>query len=346
MRSLLIIIFLLFTSLLGSCQVVGFIECNSRDCLLEAQESNPSRTLAFWESQLQLPIALRYGRVPDRLLEYLRIDNKLNGFPAAVVAFDNVEVRTILGNAVASLPPKVRVLVQNKLVGVYVVKNLGTSGYTESILNPQGEPVAGVIVLDASLFDQSGNTWASWRDSTAFIPNSRLGIRTTIAASGENDIEAAVQFLLIHELGHVYSIGTNVHPDWYRDLAEVELSEYPFTNLSWEIEAHTNQYRSHFDDRFWQREKLGFYQKAKLPAYLIADTLKQLGNTNFVSIYATTRPEEDFAETFAIYAHTELLGKPYKVEALTDGIPTATVTPCFRTTCSRKFELIEAIMNQ
>lgn len=346
MRSLLIVILLLFTGLLGGCQVVGFLECNTRECLLDAQEKNPSRTLAYWESQLQLPIALRYGRIPDRLLEYLRIDNKLNGFPAAVVAFDNTKARSILGNAVASLPPKVRVLVKNKLVGVYVVKNLGTSGYTESILNPQGEPVAGVIVLDASLFDQSGNIWASWRDSTAFIPHSRFGIQTTIAASGANDIEAAVQFLLIHELGHVYSIGTDVHPDWYSDLAEIELSEYPFSSLSWEIEEHSKQYRSLFDDWFWQREKLGFYQKAKLSANWIAETLEQLGSTNFVSIYAATRPEEDFAETFAIYAHTELLGKPYKVEALTNGVPTAVVKPCFRTTCPRKFELIEAIMNQ
>ncbi len=346
MRSLLVVNLLLFASLLGGCQVAGFLECNSRECLLEAQQNNPTRTLAFWESQLQLPIALRYGRIPDRLLEYLRIDNKLNGFPSAVAAFDNAKVRTILGNAVASLPPKVRVLVKNKLVGVYVVKNLGTSGYTESILNLQGEPVAGVIVLDASLFDQPGNTWASWRDSTAFIPNSRFGIKTTIAASGENDIEAAVQFLLIHELGHVYSIGTNVHPDWYRDLAEIELSDYPFSSLSWEIEEYSKQYRSLFDDRFWQREKLGFYQKARLPAKQIAQTLEQLGSTNFVSIYAATRPEEDFAETFAIYVHTELMGKPYKVEALTDGMPTTVVTPCFRTTCARKFELIESIMNQ
>jgi hypothetical protein len=346
MRRLLNVALVLFTGLLGGCQVVGLLECESRDCLLEAQESNPSRTLAYWESQLQLPIVLRYGRIPDRLLEYLRIDNKLNGFPAAVVGFDNARARTILGNAVASLPPKVKVLVKNKLVGVYIVKNLGTSGYTESILNPQGEPVAGVIVLDASLFDQAGNTWASWRDSTAFIPHSRFGIRTTIAESDDNDIEAAVRFLLIHELGHVYSIGTNVHPDWYRDLAEVDLSEYPFTSLSWEIEQHSKQYRSLFDDSFWQREKLGFYQKAKIPANQISNTLKQLGNTNFVSIYATTRPEEDFAETFAIYAHTELLGKPYKVEAITDGVATSVVTPCFRTSCPHKFELIEAIMNQ
>ena len=326
MHSRLIVILLLFTGLTAGCQVVGFLECSTRECLLAAQESNPSRTLAYWESQMQVPIALRYGRIPDRLLEYLRIDNKLNGFPAAVTAFDNAKARTILGNAVASLPSKVRVLVKNKLVGVYVVNNLGTSGYTESILNPQGEPVAGVIVLDASLFDQPGNTWASWRDSTAFIPHSRFGIQTTIAAAGENDIKAAVQFLLIHELGHVYSIGTDVHPDWYRDLAEVELSEYPFSSLSWEIEAHSKQYRSLYDERFWQREKLGFYQKAKLPAYQIADTLKQLRNTNFISIYAATRPEEDFAETFAIYAHTELMGKPYKIEALTDGVPTAVVT--------------------
>jgi hypothetical protein len=346
MRCRLVVVLLLFTVLLGSCKVVGILECNSRECLLDAQESNPSRTLAFWEPQLQLPIALRYGRIPDRLLEYLRIDNKLNGFPATVVAFDNTKARTILGNAVASLPAKVRVLVKDKLVGVYVVKNLGTSGYTESILNAQGEPVAGVIVLGASLFDQSGNTWASWRDSTAFIPNFRFSIRTTIAAKGENDIEAAVQFLLIHELGHVYSIGTNVHPDWYRDLAEIDLSEYPFSSLSWEIDEDSKQYRSHFDDQFWQREKLGFYQKAKIPANQIADTLKQLGSTNFVSIYATTRPEEDFAETFAIYAHTELMAKPYKVEALTDGEPKVIVTSCFRTTCPHKFELIESIMNQ
>jgi hypothetical protein len=42
--------------------------------------------------------------------------------------------------------------------------------------------------------------------------------------------------------------------------------------------------------------------------------LKQLGNTNFVSIYATTLPEEDFAEAFAIYAHNELMAKLTKLK--------------------------------
>ncbi len=58
------------------------LPCAEKDkaCLLKEAKKNPVRTLDFWAKQLAKPIGERIGPAPQELVDYLEIDNALNGF--------------------------------------------------------------------------------------------------------------------------------------------------------------------------------------------------------------------------------------------------------------------------
>ena len=62
-------------------------------------------------------------------------------------------------------------------------------------------------------------------------------------------------------------------------------------------------------------------------------------------MYGVTNVFDDFAETFAIYVHTRLLGKPYKVELFENDLSRFTYTSCVvANTCPQKVKLLESIL--
>ncbi|MEM7565420.1 MAG: hypothetical protein AAF353_20655 [Pseudomonadota bacterium] len=330
---------------IGGCETLREWQCEPRECLFQEIKLNQARSLAYWEPLMRESIDRRLGVIPDELLKYVDLDNRIYGYDERPAKFHDSHTIALLRQAYFSLPPVVHRLVEPKLAGIYLVDGLGSSGYTESIQDQQGRPVAGVIVLDAALFKRKANDWASWRDSTAFGDNASLEIRTTIASEENNNLMTAIQFLMVHELAHVYSIGSDVHPHWTADLNWVELSDYPFTAMSWNI-SPAGRYQSLFDAAFWQRSKLRYYQEPGLGARELEPTLVNLSRTNFPSLYASTRPEEDFAEAFAIYVMSEMKGNPYYIEVIKNGKTAARVESCFVARCPRKREFMQNLLGQ
>ena len=134
--------------LAAGCEPPGVRDCEDRNCLLRAENDSPVRSLDFWQDYLGKPLARRVGRIPDELLDYLYIDNKLHGYSGEPESSDDARIMQVLQQAFKSLPAAVLQLVEGKLIGIFPVRNLGASGYIEGVKNSAGEIVGGVIVLD------------------------------------------------------------------------------------------------------------------------------------------------------------------------------------------------------
>ena len=91
------------------------------------------------------------------------------------------------------------------------------------------------------------------------------------------------------------------------------------------------------------RGQVRFYRAPILLAADIPRVLSQLQQTSFVSLYAATSPEEDFAETFAVYVHQEFFGRPYVSEAIVDDRVEVRFTPCFPDRCRQKYQLLQTL---
>lgn len=347
-------------------------------CAREAALRSPVRKKSYWSDALAKPVEQRIGAAPAELVTFLNLDNMADGIgnrPHAPSPADFVspaptilppklqkageEIKKMMASsifdhlmadtkaALADLPPEIRVLFDKKLAGIYFVYDLGGTGYTDYAKGGWFSRDAGFIVLDTKeLRQRSANEWATWKENTPFKDDPAFRLEARIETDANDNRKNAIQYILLHELGHVLSIGEDVHPRW--DLPpndDASLDAYPFANLSWQIDAANNQYASRFDAAFPTRKDVVYYFGAKLDGSAMVAAYDQLLKTNFPTLYATTRPGDDFAESFASYVHTVIMKRPWEIRILQDGKPVRVIGSCWEEKrCAEKRKVLESFL--
>ena len=322
---------------------------SDKPCLLRAIRAHPARLLAGWKEDLARPLGERLAVAPASLVDYLNLDNRLNDFPerprAAVL--DAGFIDDVKG-AIAGLPPALWQLFERRLAGVYFVEELGGTGFTDFVADEAGRQVAGLIVLDAGVLKkQTANAWSTWKENTPFSADPLYRLEARIETEANDNRKNAIRYILLHELGHVLSIGGNIHPPWNVDAADIQSpSDYPFFSLSWTIDRAAKRYVSLFEADFPQRRNLSYYFGAKLTAADMDATYANLQQTNFPSLYAATRPGDDFAEAFASYVHVVLQRRSWQVTITRGGELLKDFRACWdEPRCAGKRRLMEQILS-
>ena len=331
-------------------QAVLAMPCLDADkvCAGKALREHRVRRLDHWQQARDLPKAERIAPAPADLVEYLTLDNISNGYPERprAATLDGSFLADVQG-AIADLPPDVWRLFGRRLLGVYFVENLGGTGYTDVVQDAAGKPVAGYIVLDAGvLARQSANAWATWKENTPFKPQAGYRLNASIEGEAGDNRRNAIQYILLHELGHVLSIGGTIHPPWSITPAKLgPTARYAFFNLSWKVDRRADRYSSRFDAGFPQRKRVVYYFGARLAATQMRATYASLARTNFPSLYAATRPGDDFAESFASYVHVVRMQRPWQVTILRDGKSALVFKACWdQPRCAKKRRLLERVL--
>lgn len=348
----LLLVLALFALQPASGQDLPRLPCADKDkaCALRKMKKHAVIKLDAWKATLAVPVGDRVGPAPPQLVEYINLDNILNGFPerprAAKLDADLLED---VKAAIADLPSEIWNLIGYRLVGLYFVEDLGGTGYTDYVFDQGGKHVAGFVVLDAAILArQSANTWATWKENTPFKAGAAYKLDARIEADGNDNRRNAIQYILLHELGHVLSIGSNIHPPWNirpRDVARN--AKYPFFDLSWKIDRKADKYRTPFDLNFPQRTNAVYYFGAKLPAADMLPAYANLKNTNFPSLYAATSPGDDFAESFASYVHVVLMHRPWQITISRDGEVVDAVKSCWgELRCAKKQKILEQLLKR
>ncbi len=339
--------FLIVAAVLTAVSPVQALPCgeSDRDCLQRAVEAHPARRLSFWKPNMKGGVLERIHRAPPDLIEYLTLDNRLNGYPETPEPVDlPPDFAVDLHAALRELPAAVRTLMEPKLAGVFIVRNLGGTGYMEAVLDEQGRPAAGFIVLDQAVLARTANAWFTWREGTPFRSDPRFRMEGILEAPGEDNRKSAIRFILLHEIGHLLSVGERFHPFWFDGPAAVRrIGEYPFLDLSWRVAPDGRDFVSLFEGSFPQRKEVVFYGKPKLDGAAIGEVYRRLGETNFATLYGATNPYDDFAEAFATFVHTVLMGKPYEIRILEGGVLRSVYRSCWgQERCEAKSRILSA----
>lgn len=331
-------------------QTAAALPCaeTDKDCAQAALKTHVAGRVATWQGMMSLPVAERIGPAPPQLVEYITLDNIANGYPERprAVTLDAALLADVKG-AIADLPAAIWNLFGARLVGVYFVEGLGGTGYTDYVFDAEGRPVMGFIVLDAAvLAGQSANAWATWKENTPFLGNAAYRLDARIEADDKDNRRNAIQYILLHELGHVLSIGAAIHPPWNIGPKEVDsAASYAFFDLSWTVDRQADKYRSRFDADFPQRQNTVYYFGAKLSAADMLPTYAGLKNTNFPSLYAATSPGDDFAESFASYVHVVLMLRPWQITITREGKIEEVFRACWgEPRCAAKRQLLERLI--
>lgn len=245
-----------------------------------------------------------------------------------------------------SLPPAIHRLASQYVTAVYLLEEDWGTGTTEGVQDAQGHWQYSYIALNLSALTRKANAWATWKENSAFRPQPGYRVAMTIQPASGDTLENAVQFILVHELGHAIGLGLKVHGFWDEEGLAPETRDSAFVALSWQPDGK-GWFVSRYAERFPKLVQARFYRFDKAPLSL-ADAepvYRALGQTDLPSLYGVTNLYDDFAETFAIYVHTRLLGKPYKVDVYENESLRYTYTSCIvANTCPRKVQALEALL--
>jgi predicted Zn-dependent protease with MMP-like domain len=297
-----------------------------------------------------VPLEDRVGAPPQQIIEYLHLGVILQGRSYQPRAAEpDPEFLNDVRRALSELPTELKGLLSTKVAGIFMVEDISGTAWSDQIFDTNEKGVAGMLALHQSrLVKQTANSWASWKESTPFIPHPHFRLTMQIASERENDRKNAIQYVLLHELGHIFSVGRNVHPSWNdapKDIASPD--GYPYFLLSWSISKAQNRYITRFDDNvFPQRKSIHYYDdEPKLSADQMVAVYDNLERTNLPTLYASERPAEDFAEAFATYVHTVLMKKPFLITISKDDSVVKTYKACWNEErCAEKREIIEKML--
>ena len=312
-----------------------------KECVFKALKASPILMSAHWAGALRRPMHERIGIATPEVIEYLQLDVALNGIPhtpraAAPDAAFMADVR----RAFDGIPDPIKRLLEPKLAGIFFADDIGGTGFTEATADNK----LGFVVLDHTvLAKQTANAWATWKDNTPFRPDNAWELQTRIAERARDDRLHAIQYILLHEIGHVLSIGRGVHPPWTAPPKDVDLSKYHFFGLSWKVED--GRYATRFDADFPRRGEVRFYFGAKLDAADMLPVYESLEKTSFPTLYAATHPADDFAESFASYVHVAMMGRDHEVRLYRHGKLVKAVGPCWgQARCAYKRTALESAL--
>lgn len=305
-----------------------------RETLSKQMFEHKARSLAVWSAWQTKSIRERIVPAPDILLDYLHIDNKINGY--AKVTQPATQWQSFADEvfqAIDEFPPEVKRHLNEQVIGIFLVSDLGSSAYTETIRD--ATPPLGLIVLDSQALNRKANEWASWKENTPFIPYTGIEARVIIESKAGDTRKNAISYIILHELGHLIGVAKGAHADWW-DKGTPD-DDYAFTSLSWTV--RNKHLVSKWDALFQNRNRVIFYadEKSQLAGNERTGIYANLEKTDFVSLYAATGNYDDFAETYAMYVHVVLQKRPWELEVLREGTPIFRMTePILQARCKHK----------
>jgi hypothetical protein len=314
-------------------------------------DKHPARMAAAWGGlPSPAPLTDKILPVPPAVLDYVNRDNVANGFPerptaAAVDDGFKKDVR----DAISGLPQGLQARISSRLYGIYLVNDLGGTAFTDMVFDANRKAVGTFMLLDRGMLERKANDWADWKESTPFKPESGWAIHLRLENPRHDTRSAAIQYILLHEFGHVLASAGGIHPAWNKGPKQDPPSSYPFARLSWTVDPK-GRYASVFEKDFPERGTIKYYfgDPAKKPALSSAPAIYgKLHATNFVTLYGATNPYDDFAEAFASYVHTVTLKKPWRLVVEHDGKPAASYGSCWaEERCREKRKVLEGLLRR
>ncbi|MES2965465.1 MAG: hypothetical protein V4760_16400 [Bdellovibrionota bacterium] len=322
--------------------------------------SHPAKKLSHWNRVYARPLDERLIDAPPILVDYIAKDNAFQGWtnePRSVHL--EGEFKADLKQALATLPEAVRRKLEESLVFITVVYELGGTGYSDDLDTDDKQPSRrSFVVLDSKVLERKANEWATWKESSPFSGDGTTKLTAKIEEDADDNRRQAIQYILLHELGHVIHESLprlptedSEKPNFGKKADDGKKPEVQFMadffGESWRYSSTEKKVSSLFDDRLSWRGTVAYYSSAErqLPMAQARSLYEALPLTNFPTLYASTNYQDDFADSFASYVHTELMGKPWEIRIESPSAEPLTYGSCWKEQrCKSKRLILEKIL--
>lgn len=293
--------------------------------------SDPAvRRASFWGDDWKTqPVEARVGLLPENAVASLREALEAYGGVSKIRPAQEAEYAVEdMRQAMAGLPDGVKRLVQDHLIGVFLVDNLSTEGTGENnlgfaleVLGLWSQHAGTIVLIDRAGTDMSANRAMAMMESVPTHDYRGISVGARLARRNNDDRRMTIQYVLLHELGHVIDFGRGITPGSFNYGRQA--GGCGFTCLSW-VQRHQHRYPPiAVALRRTETTDYDTYVKA------LPDIYRHLTASNLPSLYGATAPEEDFAESFAQYVHSVVLGHPWELTLRVHGTMTERLGSCF-----------------
>ncbi len=304
--------------------------CNS------AQESIRVHKSENYKFDKNISIAHRTSAAPDFLLEYLK---KLDSQPDYQVYMPSPGEMKIIKNAFSLLPEVVKAMLQQRLIGTYFIRNFKGNGLCDWVLDQSGTVYVYFVFNPASLGKIMSDLLTE-KEKTCFIKNDP-SIKIFIDCGQK---VAGFYYILMHESAHAvdYVRGVTPYVDREsRDSMKIMISETNFTKDIWDGYYTSKQH-------FIFSKKVFFYNfgAPKLEVSGAADVYKELARSPFASLYGSISWAEDFADLWAFYHITSVMGAPYEISVLRDNKKIFSLRPMKSPPVVKRLPMIKALYSE
>jgi len=226
--------------------------------------------------------------------------NLLDDFTQVPKPYPDMERIKSLVREIASLESQDMKKLKTKYIyGIYICQNLGGTGISGFVYDRDTIP-GGFILIDGDMISRNANDWISLKESSVFQTQDSSKIRVLLTEEKDSKISGALDYILLHELGHIISQTEKFLPDQrdeYRD----------FTKFSFSSKDWINEETSMYDDTiFPERNTIVFYSHtSKLTIPEDAEKIYlNLEKTPFPTLYASQNPDDHFADSFVSFITT------------------------------------------
>lgn len=313
--------------------------------VLEDLTGHRIKQIGNWQNELKLPVEQRIFAANPDVLDFLDKDNRFNGFsgePEAVPLTS--DLKADIAASITGLPAGLKAKLAERLIGVFVVKGLGSSAYTDYVRDENKVPRFSFVVVDVEAMSRKANDWMTWKENSPFLSDADNRVEATIEDPAHDTIGRALEYVLIHEFGHVLAFNSDIHPLWSIASKKVDVEDYPFLELSWIPDEAGRQYQRLVDATHPAPGPIVYYRKSdqRLTGEAIPRYYDWLAKTSFVTLYAATNPYDDFAEALVTYVHTVVQKRPFEIRVIKDGKVERRVKACWdEPRCSLKRQVLE-----
>ena len=230
-----------------------------------------------------------------------------------------------LREVVKGLPRPFASLFKRHVCAVVLMHGAPMSGTLSPLAD---ERTRSIILLDVDKLALSPNEWLAFKESSAFEAAEGRVIAGKMADPGDNTRRVLMEFLLVHELGHVVDTAFPEH-----------LLIEDFRSISWPREdALAKTPLIHYPER---------KHLMPLPDRHVEAYYDLIATLAFASPAAVSNEQEDFAESLATFTHTIVRGRPWELEVHRDGKLVRKLHTCWtEPRCRRKREILELLLER
>jgi len=228
----------------------------------------------------------------------------------------NEEEKKVIGDAISLLPPLHKQIIQNRVIEICFLKNLGSSGWADWVVGNTGDLYC-VLAFDRETLSMGLGDWLESRENTCF---------GTISEGIEIDVNTGSEYsgffgILLHETTHVVDYILNITPFIEPSIYALFLKQqkkfrenYPFVEDVW-----NDMYTPVTPFNYTLRDSVTFYRATEERKLMFQDAsvvYNQLSTTPFVSLFGSKNWADDLAEFVLFYHLTQKLKQPYTISII------------------------------